>query len=326
MATRLRTVPFYICRSMQRLSGRSVVEKVLENIMEKQVFYHIYLFDANEDKTKGTIHIHIIYDTRKDGTNEDGTSADDTPYFSGFFEQTIDLPFDGYIHNPMFSPAAAKYLLDTWMKQPAFWSMSVMNMLRVGLGMHIAASNQHSEANFKHVKAQPDLRIHCSEPAAYLHHVWGDQQQSLKLFVKEYESARTIMDGRKQKAKSKKETKTVDAIENESYNNTGAKWGNGKRSHKEEEKVRKQLVAIFEILSDTKVITGRNANTWRTFMMKYHAENNVGDLNKMGKSTWREYLFGRRDPQKRVEGSNMILFESFIDDYNKSLGIEVLNG
>ena len=110
------------------------------------------------------------------------------------------------------------------------------------------------------------------------------------------------------------------------YNIKQAKWGTGKRSYKEEDMTRRRLLAIFKRLGEKGEIKGGNTDTMRTFISKYHAEKNLGDLNKMGKSNWRDFLAGKRDRSKRVEGTNMILFESFIDDYNKKLGIECLNG
>lgn len=116
----------------------------------------------------GVLHIHITYGVQ---SNDDNSK---TPLYIGWYEHTIDsLEFNGCIPNPAFCEQGADYLIDEWLRQPAFYSMCVVELLRKGLGMKIQASNQLSEKVFQRTKGQEDLKYHTTEPAMYMHHWWS---------------------------------------------------------------------------------------------------------------------------------------------------------
>lgn len=265
------------------------------------------------------LHVHIPYGIKVD---VDGNKQ---PLFAGWFEHEVPLPFDGTIPNPMYCPLAASYLHDFWLKQPAYWAMTLVELLRKGLGMVLSASNQLSEAVFLHTKSQKDLQENCAEPAMYLHHWWKQYIEDLQNFVKESEAAEHTIANRQTKKMIKEAAKTADAIENDKYNQNSTDWGTGKKNHKHEEKVRRQMEFIFHTLGVTKSSAAKR-NTLVTFHNNMPKEKKIGSMSGMADSTWHTFISGNRPKNSRVNNENMLLFEAFVDAKNKELGLEVLNG
>ena len=212
----------------------------------------------------------------------------------------------------------------------AFWSRSIINLLRVGIGIYIGASNQYSEGNFKHKKAKKDLYLYLSEPALYMIHMSDEQGKLMHLFVSQYEEAELIIARRNVKKNKKKKKgglikKTEDAIENEKFNTESTGWGTGKCTWAHEEKVRRQMIKIFEKLN----VTGRpcsGCESRRNILIVYHDTiNNVGSMDGMAKSTWATFISGKRDKSRRVGRQNMILFEKFVEYYYNELELSAID-
>ena len=140
--------------SMQSFNGHVVASPTLDMIESEQVFYYVYLFSKDTTKKTGMLHIHIVYGNKAE-SEDDG--ADTSPLSVGWFEQEIPLPFDGTIPNPVHSPDVANYLNKEWLKCPAFWSRSIINLLRVGIGIYIGASNQYSRRKLQAQKGKERL-------------------------------------------------------------------------------------------------------------------------------------------------------------------------
>ena len=124
--------------------------------------------------------------------------------FAGYHEVTVDLnDFDGTIPNPMYCPSAVAYLVKYWLNIPAFWSMAIVNLLRIGCNMSIFASNQHAEAVIKHEKekVRSDANDYRSEPAKWIIRAWDEDRKQGKRFVKEYENATHTISSRQEKKK-----------------------------------------------------------------------------------------------------------------------------
>ena len=182
----------------QQFAGHGLSKDIIERLQTSMIFHHAYLYSKNEEDCTGVVHVHIVYDLE---VNDDGND-DSTPVSAGYFEIIVNLnKFDGTIPNPMFCPTAVAYLVKHWLNQPAFWSMGIINLLRLGCNMSIFASNQHAEAVIKHEKqkVRDDPNDYRSEPAKWMICAWNQDRLQGMRFVKQYENAQHIIASRKEK-------------------------------------------------------------------------------------------------------------------------------
>ena len=271
------------------LNGREVARQALDALSTHR-FWHVHLVSVDKAKGTAVVRIHIVYDIE---TDKDGSTRGVTLNYS---EETIPFPTPpGYkLKNPLHSNDGAVYLTKYWLKEPAMWGDTIIQVLRLALDQHVQQSNQLCEAYFKHKKnMKHELNEACTDPGSYLHYWWQENRKECQVFNRELESFKRKMTARRKKKKKKNmklaklelgelEVPTVDAIANAEADLSTPQWKPGHRGKKAENAIMLKLNLIFDDLVPRPRSIGA-----KMMLLKLHLESTqVGGLKGMGKSTW----------------------------------------
>ncbi len=220
----------------QRFTGGDIANKVLEVLISRLIFWYVYLKEKNVLEQTGIIRYVIVYGKRDldDGSSEEGgTGASSGAYlggaYLGVFEEKVSLPFDGSagLVNPLFYPAAAKYLKEEWLKKSAMWTRGALDLVQLATGMVIKGNNQHSEGVFSYRKNNINMADFASEPALYMIMRWDSLLASSAQLVVNNREAKSTIQRRKNKMKKREreeEEMTKDAREVLGDNKSNAVW------------------------------------------------------------------------------------------------------
>ena len=99
--------------------------KITTMFSQREVFVYACLLSIDHAKSNGIVKYYLLYDAVE---NEDGKLI---PVTSGFFEETIQLPFaGGYIACPWKCESAEKYLETAWLKESVLWSRALVTLIK----------------------------------------------------------------------------------------------------------------------------------------------------------------------------------------------------
>ena len=92
---------------------------------QRKAFIYACLSSISHAKSTGIVKYYLIYDAVE---NEDEKCI---PVASGFFEETIQLPFVvGYIACLWKCESTEKYLETTWLKESVLWSRALVTLIK----------------------------------------------------------------------------------------------------------------------------------------------------------------------------------------------------
>lgn len=241
-----------------------IVNRAMALIKNQCCAYLTTITHSNNDSMQsmtGLLRFSIIYGI--DPVTDDGSIE---PWKQGGLGVSVKLPFNGFegdsIKNPLYSPAAATYLLTTWMHKVSLWSRGVIDVLDTAMDMTIEDSNQLSEAMTKNQKYNQEVFEHVSEPAEYLLHRADDSRKSCKHFVQQLNSLPgkiEKMEIRRANKRARKEDAgpvnlTQDEQMQEREENVGEQWSRRGSGNEQDSTLRNDLNAIFAtkgLTSDT---------------------------------------------------------------------------
>ena len=191
-----------------------------------------------------------------------------------------------------------------------------INMLEVALKKMIFGNNQHKEGLIKNIKTLPDLHLHTKELATYIWWFYKNCIKSLRKLIVDYQGCAHILERRMGRRKKKDElnsnSKSQDAIRNDTMNENCGNWDvRGYLGVRGENMLRIDLTTALD-----KALAGeRNGLSLRYYLVKSYSEKKgVGSMSGFCEGTFKKWIKDTWNrPKKGVPKAAMAAMIAFKD-------------